>query len=193
MTEPEVQRVAAALARAFEDDPVMTWIFPRDEERLSRLERAFALYLSRIWMPGEQCYATERLFGAALWLPPGQWHLSGVDQIRMLPSMISVNGGNLPRLMRVLRRMEALHPKQPEHFYLAVLGVEPEFQGRGFGGALMGPVLERCDREGIPAYLESSKPRNCVLYERHGFKIVDELKLPKGGPPLWPMWRDPSS
>jgi GNAT superfamily N-acetyltransferase len=193
LTEEDVPRISKALARSFEDDPVMGWVFPRDEIRLGRLEQAFGLYLRKIWLLNDECYATDRLFGAALWLPPGKWHLSPLEQLRLLPSMISVNRGNLPRLMRVLRLMEVSHPKEPDHYYLAVLGVEPEFQGRGFGSALMQPILERCDRERIPAYLESSKPRNCILYERHGFKTVEEIRLPKEGPPIWRMWRDPQS
>jgi GNAT superfamily N-acetyltransferase len=187
----EVPRIAASLARAFWDDPVMSWVFPRDEERLSRLERGFSLYLRRIWLRQDECYATDRLFGAALWLPPGKWHLGPFEQMRLLPPMVNAVGRNLPRLLRVLTMMEKKHPHEPEHYYLAVLGVEPERQGRGFGSALMQPVLQRCDREGVHAYLESSKERNCVLYQRHGFEIVEELRLPDGGPPLWPMWREP--
>jgi GNAT superfamily N-acetyltransferase len=189
----DVLRITKALARAFEDDPVMSWIFRDDSERLARLEKAFALFLRKIWLPQEECYATDQLFGAALWLPPGKWHLGVGEQLRLLPSMFSVTGRNLPRLMSVLNLIEKKHPKEPPHYYLAVLGVEPEFQGRGFGGALMQPVLTRCDREGIPAYLESSKRRNVVLYERHGFRVVEELRLPKDGPPIWRMWRDPSA
>jgi GNAT superfamily N-acetyltransferase len=188
----DVSRIVTALAHAFEDDPVMSWIFPDDSKRLSYLEKAFGLFLRKIWLPQEECYATERLFGAALWLPPGKWHLGVGEQLRLFPSMISVTGRNLPRLISVLNLMEKKHPKDPAHYYLAVLGVEPAFQGRGFGGALMQPVLARCDREGISAYLESSKRRNVVLYERHGFRVVEELRLPKDGPPIWRMWRDPS-
>jgi GNAT superfamily N-acetyltransferase len=186
----DVPRISEALARAFEDDPVMSWIFRDESERPGRLDRAFALFIRRIWLPQEECYGTDRLFGAALWLPPGKWHLSVGTQVRLVPSLLSVAGRNLPRLSLALQFIEKRHPKEP-HYYLAVLGVEPEFQGRGFGGALMQPVLSRCDRERIPAYLESSKRRNVVLYERHGFEVVEEVRLPRGGPPIWRMWREP--
>lgn len=186
----DVPRIAQALARAFEDDPVMTWIFRDDADRIARLERAFALFLRRIWLPQDECYAAERLFGAALWLPPDKWHLGAGAQLRLLPSMITVTGRNLVRLVSVLQLIEKKHPRDP-HYYLAVLGVEPEMQGRGFGGALMQPVLAGCDRDRIPAYLESSKRRNVVLYERHGFEVVEEVRLPRGGPPIWRMWRAP--
>ena len=188
----EVPRVAQALARAFEDDPVMTWIFQRDSERLTRLERLFSLFLRRIWLRHDECYTADRLFGAALWLPPGQWHLGPFAQLRLVPGTIAVMGRNVSRGMTAIQTMEKRHPKKRPHYYLPVLGVEPEFQGRGFGSALMQPVLARCDRNRVGAYLESSKRRNVALYERHGFRVVEELQLPKGGPPIWRMWRDPA-
>jgi ribosomal protein S18 acetylase RimI-like enzyme len=192
LTTEDLPRIARALARAFDDDPVMNFVFPRDSERLARLERGFSLYLRKIWLRHDECYANDTLSGAALWLPPDRWHLSVLAQLRLLPSMIAEVGRNLPRLMTVLRLMEKRHPKEPAQYYLAVLGVEPELQGRGFGGALMQPVLARCDRERVPAYLESSKHRNIAFYERHGFNVVDELKVPNG-PTLWPMWREPAA
>jgi ribosomal protein S18 acetylase RimI-like enzyme len=188
----EVPRVSNALAGAFEDDPVMGWLFPRDSERHSRLERMFAMFLRRIWLRHGECYTTDWLFGGALWLPPHEWHLSPLAQLRLVPSMVTVMGRSMARGFGAVQTMEKRHPKDPPHYYLAVLGTEPEYQGRGFGGALMRPVLDRCDRDGVGAYLESSKRRNIAFYERHGFRVVEELKLPMGGPPIWPMWRDPT-
>jgi ribosomal protein S18 acetylase RimI-like enzyme len=76
------------------------------------------------------------------------------------------------------------------HCYLAILGVDPEAQRRGLGSRLLRPVLARCDRERVPAYLESSKEANIAFYERHGFAVTDEVALPRG-PRLWLMWRRP--
>ncbi|MFD0534677.1 GNAT family N-acetyltransferase [Actinomadura luteofluorescens] len=65
-------------------------------------------------------------------------------------------------------------------------------QGNGLGAALLRSRLDRCDTEGLPAYLESSKERNVPYYERFGFRVTRELPLPgKGCPPVWLMWRDP--
>jgi hypothetical protein len=51
------------------------------------------------------------------------------------------------------------------------------------GSALMRPTLERCDHEGIPAYLEASSERNAALYERLGFQLTTELRV-ADSPPL---------
>jgi len=71
-----------------------------------------------------------------------------------------------------------------------VLGTDPVEQGKGIGSALMRPVLERCDEEGIGAYLESSKHSNLAFYGRHGFDVTREIEL-TDGPTIWPMWRAP--
>ena len=68
----------------------------------------------------------------------------------------------------------------------------PELQGHGIGSALLRPVLERCDADGVAAYLEATSSENRRLYERHGFRVVRELPLP-AGPSLWAMWREPEA
>ena len=75
--------------------------------------------------------------------------------------------------------MESGHPTVP-HYYLDSLGVEPEWQGRGLGSALMQPVLARCDLERMPAYLNAGSPRSRDLYLRHGFAVTEEFRLPEG-------------
>ena len=84
------------------------------------------------------------------------------------------------------------HPKEP-HWYLAGLGTDPVHQRTGVGTALVTPKLEVCDREGLPAYLESSSEGSKRLYLRHGFEVTQELPLPPDGPPVWLMWREPVS
>jgi hypothetical protein len=55
----------------------------------------------------------------------------------------------------------------------------------------LGAILERCDQEKLPAYLDATSPRNRGLYERHGFKVTEEFSFGPGSPPSWRMWRDP--
>ncbi len=84
---------------------------------------------------------------------------------------------------------DRVHPAEP-HWYLGIIGADPGRQGTGAGRAVMEHVLERADAEGTPAYLESSKEQNLSYYERFGFTVTSEERLPDGGPRFWPMWRD---
>jgi len=88
--------------------------------------------------------------------------------------------------------MEQVHSRHAEpHYYLPYVGTDPAARRRGRGTALLRHVLDRCDAEGIPAYLEATSPANLALYARLGFTVVEELRWPDGGPPFWPMWRTP--
>jgi GNAT superfamily N-acetyltransferase len=189
-TAGDVPRLAKALARAFYDDPVFKWLVPNDSERMRRSERGFAFYMRRVYLPHDECYATESLGGAALWLPPEKWHLGPLAQLRLGPGMIAAMGPRLPQVLRAISTIESNHPKV-SHYYLPFVGVEPERQGRGIGTSLLQPILERCDEQGTPAYLEATTPRNRACYERQRFEVTEEFRFPKGGPPSWRMWREP--
>jgi ribosomal protein S18 acetylase RimI-like enzyme len=108
----------------------------------------------------------------------------------MLPWFLRSAGSDALRALRFVRALEAKHPREP-HYYLPFIGVAPQWQGRGFGAALMRPMLERCDAEGAPAYLEASTARNRALYERHGFEVSGDRISVSDSPPMTPMWRGP--
>jgi GNAT superfamily N-acetyltransferase len=189
-TPDDVPRLAEALARAFDGDPPMRWFLSDAATRVERARRLFEVMLRRVHLSRDYCYTTQDVVGGALWVPPGTWRLGVVDQVVLLPGMLRVFGRGLARAQRGLAVMESGHPTAP-HYYLDSLGVEPEWQGKGIGSALMEPVLARCDAERMPAYLNAGSPGSRDLYLRHGFKVTEEFRLPDDGPPLWRMWRDP--
>jgi ribosomal protein S18 acetylase RimI-like enzyme len=193
MTPAEIPPVARTLAQAFYDDPHFRWIVRDDARRMRRLERGFATFIGRIWLREDESYTHERLIGAAIWLPPGTWHMGPLAQLRLTPATIRNLRGDSLRLLKAAIFIENKHPREPAHWYLSMIGVAPGWQGRGYGAALMRPVLERCDNDGIAAYLEASTPRNRTLYERHRFEVIEECRYAGDGPPLWRMWREPVS
>lgn len=186
----DVPRLATAMARAFHNDPIVgEWFVPDPRRRPEALKRFFEDEIRHVTLPGGECLTNEAETGAALWLPPGRWKVPTLTLLKLLPRGARTFRGRLPLLLRGLAMIEKVHPRTP-HYYLPYIGVEPEHQGRGLGTRLMMPVLERCDREGLGAYLEASSEANRRLYLRLGFEVTDELVLPKG-PPVWPMWREP--
>ena len=188
-TRSDVPELSAALARAFVDDPVTTFIFPSD--RLDdRLRRHFDIHLRHVSLRHGATYTTDKHEGGAIWMPPGRWELSPMEILRTMPGYTKALGKRLLFGLRALLEIEKRHPKTP-HYYLATLGTDPAHQGKGVGSALLKPVLDRCDAEGIPAYLESSKEQNVPFYARHGFTVTEEMTMSNGGPRLWLMWRKP--
>jgi GNAT superfamily N-acetyltransferase len=176
------------LARSFWDDPVMSWMVPNERARYTRLRRFFRAELWTARRRGTVLTTADQA-GAALWLPPDRWKTELRDYLRQTPSALRAFSFHLVPALRLLSRMEHAHPREP-HWYLAVIGTDPSRQGLGVGSALITEITDRCDNEGLGAYLESSKDVNVPYYERFGFRVTDEVTAPNG-PTLWLMWRDP--
>jgi RimJ/RimL family protein N-acetyltransferase len=189
----DARRIGTVLARAFYDDPVTSWMLPDDRTRLKSLTRAFTGLARHHFLPrgGSEVGRRDGSIGAAtLWDPPGRRKASRVEELRMAPVMLWSFRSRVPALAQVQELMEEHHPEEP-HWYLMLIGSDLSVRGGGFGQALMRSRLDRCDAERVPAYLENSNPKNEAYYLRFGFEVIGEIKLPDGGPPTWPMWRDP--
>jgi GNAT superfamily N-acetyltransferase len=190
VTAGDRPRVVDVLVQAFSDDPVFVHMFPLDiHRREDRLRRFFAVELPRSERLGG-AWTTVDAAGAAVWYPPGTWKPSLWLTLRQTPSMLRILGRQAAIAGRVLSTMQAHHPERP-HWYLLYVGAATGRRGAGVGTALLRPVLDRCDDEILPAYLEATTDRNRALYRRHGFEELQELALPDGGPVLYPMWREP--
>jgi GNAT superfamily N-acetyltransferase len=185
-TAEDVPHLRVMLAEAFADDPVFGWLMGDDSKRRARLRRYFGIDLRHLTLPRGRVWTTSDLTGAALSLPPGKWRVP--PQVSMLQG--SAFGVHIARAARMGAAMEWRHMRlvRVPHYYVRDIGVHPDMQGKGLGGALMRPTLERCDREGLPAYIEASSVRSAALYERLGFEHIEELRV-GGSPPLWLMLR----
>jgi ribosomal protein S18 acetylase RimI-like enzyme len=182
-----VDRLALVLARAFYEDPVFGWLIPSERRRHAGLRRFFEIELRTLGFSRGSTWTTVDLAGAAIALPPGRWRFPTAALLRHGAGFARVFGIDLARAALYLQVIERRHLREPHH-YLAYIGVAPEFQGQGLGSRLLGPTLERCDAERVPAYLEASTERNARLYERHGFVVSSELVF-RGSPPLRLMVR----
>jgi ribosomal protein S18 acetylase RimI-like enzyme len=194
-TRADLKTTCAMMARAFADDPLMTWIFPDEHMRRRRLPAFFAASMRSIGQPengAELVVAGNSVVGCAIWLRPGAWVPSGWQQLAALPGYIRTLGSRLSVASTSYGALATAHPPEP-HWYLAGIGTEPPLQRSGIGSALLRSRLSRCDAAGAPAYLESSREENVGFYERHGFAVMRELRIPGGGPVLWLMWREPRS
>jgi ribosomal protein S18 acetylase RimI-like enzyme len=188
-TTGDLPAIATSLARAFADDPVKLFLTGGKELPVARTTPFFMVF-GRIQLPHGHVYTTPGHEGAAMWAPPGQWKVPPKEIVKAAPALLRLYGWRFFPNLGVLSTLERAHPTEP-HYYLEFLGTDPDHQGRGIGSALLQPVLDRCDEEGVGAYLESSKESNVPFYARHGFAVTQELEHKRNGPHQWLMWRDP--
>lgn len=180
-----------SLASAFATDPLFLWLMNSTTPVGSRMHLLFrALIRSDIGRPGHLMFVPDGGGGAAMWNDSESWKTPTWRMLPMIPAFIRAFGRGLWRAQKLETAMERQHPHDP-HYYLGVLGVAADRQGSGLGSALIQPMLDRCDAEGLPAYLENSNPLNTPFYGRHGFADRGLIDLPEGAPPLQIMWRDP--
>lgn len=184
----DVHRLKATLAEAFYDDPIFGWLMPDEQSRLARLRRFFAIQLRHVALTRGCVWTSSDLAGASLTTAPGKWR---TPPRAVLAHSSTFFGRHQARAVRLLLAIEAKHLREPHH-YFADVGVRPETQGKGLGSALMRPTLDRCDEDGVSAYLESSSERSRALYERLGFAVIGELRV-GDSPPLWLMIRQPGA
>jgi GNAT superfamily N-acetyltransferase len=168
----------------------MRWFLAEAPRRAQRLEPYFSALVALHLRRGE-IWISEDPAGAAVWARPGAWPLPGRDQLRLVPTELRVFGRHPLRGVAGQRALARGHPREP-HWFLDWIAVAAPARGRGVGSALMRPRLERCDVERTPAYLNAGSARSRDLYLRHGFEVIEELRLPFDGPPLWRMRRPPA-
>ena len=187
-----------ALAAAFNDDPMITWVTGEsDPERRKAITAAgfFGPSLAAGLVRGH-VYTVPSAgggsAGAALWAPPDVRVFTEAEGETFGAAMVEHAGASaMGRLMSIGEMVGSHHPGERSHFYLFIIGAAE--QGHGVGGRLLQPVLDRCDADGLPAYLESSNPRNLSFYERHGFEVRWEDRPTSDGPLFQGMWREPRS
>lgn len=184
-------QLIAVLIKAFDADPHIAWLIRSDARRAMAYRQFFTMMLQGLAQPHGEIYTTADRTSVALWYPPGRGKIGLVKQAKVAPAFIGAVGWcNLFSRMVGVEKMEYHHPHEP-HYYLQLLGVDPDHQGKGAGRALLTPMLMQCDAQQTFAYLETANPKNVGYYESFGFQVVHSMPMPGKGPTLWMMKRTP--
>jgi ribosomal protein S18 acetylase RimI-like enzyme len=193
MTQPKINTVTPAntdravgtIVLAFSADPVARWFYPDPHQYLLHLPSFVHAFAGKAF-EHKSAYYVDGYLGAALWLPPDVHP----DQDALVPLLQrSIPEESQQEIFAFIEQMDSSHPSEP-HWYLPMIGVDPDKQGKGYGSALLKHALERCDRDQKPAYLEASSLKSIPLYQRHGFELLGTIQV-GSSPPLFPMLRKP--
>jgi GNAT superfamily N-acetyltransferase len=178
--------VTAMLAAAFQDDPVMSFIFPDAAVRRARMPRLFAIAYDLAAATGAR-YMTVGGEAATLWRAPGHVQLSLREKFMLSVPWLATVGMAFERALAVSATSDVNRPIEP-HWYLDVVGCAPDSQRRGFGGAAIRAGLARADADGVASYAETANERNLDIYNALGFVVTHCWWVPDG-PMHWSMLR----
>ncbi|MHA1551437.1 MAG: GNAT family N-acetyltransferase [Candidatus Heimdallarchaeaceae archaeon] len=197
----DIEKAVAVLTRAFHEDPLIRLIYPDSEER-KRYTPILWKFLTKDGLKYGEVYSpTKEIEGVAKWLPPGREHMGIWRTIRSggLKMGVALTRQNDERKLsprrieEITNKITQIHKglmKEP-HWYLANIGVDTEFQGKGYGSKLIKPMLERIEKTGCPVFIETNFEGNIGLYEHLGFDLIDETKIPETEIVNWAMIKKP--
>ncbi len=190
----DVPAAARTLARAFAVDPFFSYVFPDSATR----DPAILWYLSattRACIAMDGAYVTVGdPIGVALWIPTNGEISPEIERDAGLDRRAEVFGADAEARYQVLgARFGALHRRDMPmpHRYLTILGVDPDHQGGGVGGAVLRPGLDAADRDQLVCYTETTRARNVPFYERRGFSIIESGMIESV--PFWTFRREPAA
>lgn len=186
----DIEVLSQVIADAFHDLPPSQWLIPDPEARREIFPGYFRIHVEHAMASGTVHTTADRA-AAALWLPvcaQGASPASGCDE-----QLAAATGPWTDRFRAFDATLDHHHPARTAHHHLAILAVRPDRQGQGTGSLLLQAYHHILNRHRTPAYLEAATLPLTWLYRRHGYALQPgaPFRLPQGGPPMWPMWREP--
>ncbi|HQE91695.1 MAG TPA: GNAT family N-acetyltransferase [Anaerolineae bacterium] len=197
LTRAQIKPAAHVLARAFADEPLWKYFIPDATRRHQKIYYVFRLMVSYGVRYGEGYATSPNLEGVAIWLPSERAKMSLWDQILhgAIPAFFNLGIQTTAHISATDAYIENVHARNAPfpHQYLSVIGVEPAYQGQGYAGALLRPMLARLDAAGQPCYLETHTEPNMQIYQHYGFEVCDAGTFPNSDTRYMAMVRQPQT
>ena len=194
------EHLARHLAESLKEDPFYQAISVGCVSGASGGFKTLTAYLKyAIWEAreyGELVTIDGVLAGAALWdlpLPPTQKQAAEQQKRVFLRGLLPERGyANYQAIISyMIPRAASVVPN--DSWYLSILGVSPQKQGKGLGKHLVGKSLVKADMVQATCYLETYKHSNLGFYQKLGFEIAGTYEEPLTKSRYWLMLRVPQS
>jgi GNAT superfamily N-acetyltransferase len=191
----QIPAAGAVLARALFEDGLAKHMYPDQEERKARTPWHFSAMVRYGVLFGRVLTTAREPHGVAVWLAPGETAMTdnriaaaGLDAS---PAVLGEEA--FGRFVSAMAQIEPYREQDvpPRHWYLALVGVDPDYSGKGIGGSLLRTILAEADMEGLPCYLETAEEGNVAFYQKHGFETVRHGTVCDTAVEYWTMQRSP--
>lgn len=193
LASDQLEAATTTLARAFENESVHQVLWPNPQRRSWHAARLIRCLLRDALRYGQVQATSANLEAVAVWMPPHRCHpgllrlaRSGFFWLLLLegPRFFSLSW----RYHRQVMAMSRAHA-DAQLWYLQMLGVAPDQQGKGYGSGLLSSMFVRLDQAGAGCCLETSSETNVAFYQRAGFQVADQRRIAGIELPCWFMIR----
>jgi GNAT superfamily N-acetyltransferase len=186
----DVPRMAATLSQAYPDYRWTSWALPEDG-RTQRLSRWAELWGGLVPVLAGTAWVTDDVTAAAAWEAPDAGPPAADLQTVIDRDLPRVFGARQPVVL-ASERLGALGRPDEPHWWLTAVGTRPAYRRAGLGAAVLQPVLERCDADGVPAAATVYTSTVVRWLQRFGFAVTHSTRTAVDHElPIWTMVRQP--
>jgi len=194
MEKEHIKPAALMCDRAFKDEFKDLFSDPKERERKSLYVHEY--FLRRDYSYNTPFVTSPKVEGIAIWIHSDKWKKRRFWRIITSGAIwqaVKIGCRAIRKMQKFDQYIERKHKELAPntHWYLSVLAVDPEYQGKGFGSKLIRKMLARIDKEGLPCYVETEGEKNISMYKRYGFKVLEEFTVPDTKDTLVAMLREP--
>jgi GNAT superfamily N-acetyltransferase len=186
--------VTEVLSQAFQNDPTLKYFFPDKLLRKRITPYLFSVIVRSGIQYGEAYATSSNMEGVAVWISSDNYPITYWRILRSvsLSTIFFIVSHGCFKMRSVQAYTDAMHKRLApfKHWFLQIIGIDPKYQGKGYAGKLLKPMLARIDEEGLPCYLDTLNGNNVPLYEHFGFKIIEKTMIPQTSFTNWAMLRE---
>lgn len=177
-----VDEAVDILHGAFENYPMIRYFFehlgPGSKDAIDAMFRVSCRVRLALDWPLHGCELDGKLVGAAYVTPSVAKEIP--DSLRdELQQFNEIMGPIASERFGIYQELKAKYQPIEAHVYLQAIGVIPEAQGTGSGGALLDAIHEYSEADPLSAgvALDTQLEKNVSLYEKYGYRVTGEAKL----------------
>lgn len=190
----QTKRASIVISKAFYNDPLMEYLFPKPRDRKIKLPFMMELLLKIGIKYGIVHVTSPKLEGIAIWFPSNKatitlWmgFLNGGISYFFKLGIKAIKKQN--RFYNYIYSMHK-HLMPTYHWYLSIIGIDPLYQKMGFSHILLNWMLNQIDKDNLSCFLDTNNENNLAFYKRFGFKILKEYEIPDTKIVNWAMIRE---
>lgn len=192
----DIPKAAKILKNAFKDDTLWKSVFKDIPNEEKKRKAFFEMPLRQGFSYGKVITTSENLEGIGVILPNTRvratfWNIIRSGALKAVMTLGSDLGKKLGTVFTPMMIDQFMNMGKRSYYYISILGVDPTYQGKGYGGQILKALIEKSNEDKMPLYLETQSENNVAFYEKYGFKVLKKITLPLVDHPMWEMVREP--